>query len=178
MYFKMETDIVVFNQHKRTHESKSPHCPRPPMVSKTALQVAFIMGWTNTCWQICMWQLDVDHLGLNSLESFGRDSSTNIFMWFAIFQALHGRGYGERRVKQAYEVSAAHWLFRNILLRDHVIHVSLSPSKFSFGSNFESYVNHYYEQMDVKPLIPFEAFMEEELIATKLSEVWSKLWNA
>jgi hypothetical protein len=29
--------------------------------------------------------------------------------------------------------------------------------------------------MDVKPLIPFEAFMEEELIATKLSEVWSKL---
>jgi hypothetical protein len=88
---------------------------------------------------------------------------------------LHGRGYGERRVKQPYEVSTAHWLFRNILLRDHVIHVSLSPSKFLFGSNFESYVNHYYEQMDVKPFIPFEAFMEEELIATELSEVWSKL---
>ena len=65
-----------------------------------------------------------------------------------------------------------------MLLRDHLIHVSLSPSKILSGSNFECYVNPYYEQMDVKPLIPFQAFMEEELIATKLQEVWSKLWNA
>ena len=55
-----------------------------------------------------------------------------------------------------------------MLLRDHLIHVSLSPSKILSGSNFECYVNRYYEQMDVKPLIPFQAFMEEELIATKL----------